>query len=85
MSISLRRSLEEAAHSWKVGFAFDLPPNLRTGRWRERGGAGLRQLSGDSRLLLKDVDEIKTVCRTFPSPQPEHEELVKRLLPTANR
>ena len=43
---------EEAAHSWKVSFAFDLPPNLRTGRWRERGSRRARLLSSDSRLFL---------------------------------
>jgi hypothetical protein len=31
------RSKEEAAEKWKLSFAFDLPPNAKTGLWREWG------------------------------------------------
>jgi hypothetical protein len=30
-------SLEPSIQRWKLSFAVDLPPNLKTGRWRERG------------------------------------------------
>jgi hypothetical protein len=31
------RLLEPSIQRWKLSFAVDLPPNLKTGRWRERG------------------------------------------------
>ena len=45
--------VQRAAHSWKVTFAFDLPPNLKTGRWRERGaGLELKSVIPDPRSVL---------------------------------
>jgi hypothetical protein len=35
---TVHRSQEGAAQNWNLSFAVDLPPLLRTGRWRERGG-----------------------------------------------